>query len=365
MRNDLSLLYLSEQDTSTAGANNMLACVATMEETMRLLAAGDYVMGGPNRNSHGIKLHFYPQSAFPRMPLAGPDRRFMALIGYLGGDFHVCGMKWYGSNRANLELGLPRSILTLMLNDPETGLPLCIMSGSLISSMRTGAMAALGAKHLARTGASVLTQIGVGTIGHACCEAILSSCPQINELRIVSFSGKTAIDAANEFSSRFDIQAQAYSDISEAVRGADIISFANSGPAKPTLKREWLSPGSTVLASADFLMNPADLGTMTIAVDNWKMYEAYERDLQAFSPEERGSCGDLIDVLIREVKNNTISQEKIVHLGQVIAGKTHIDRREEPLLLVLDGMCVEDLAWGYKVFQNAQAKGIGLSLPLF
>ena len=35
------------------------------------------------------------------MPVKGPDRRFMALVAYLGGRFNVCGEKWYGSNIAN------------------------------------------------------------------------------------------------------------------------------------------------------------------------------------------------------------------------------------------------------------------------
>ena len=42
---------------------------------------------------------------------------------YLGGRFNVCGNKWYGSNMANTKKGLPRSILTVMLNDVETGAP--------------------------------------------------------------------------------------------------------------------------------------------------------------------------------------------------------------------------------------------------
>ena len=64
---------------------------------------------------------------------------------YLGGRFHVAGEKWYGSNGNNRAIGLPRSILMMMLNDVETGKPLAYMSGNLLSSMRTGAMPGLAA----------------------------------------------------------------------------------------------------------------------------------------------------------------------------------------------------------------------------
>lgn len=361
----LSLLYLSEQDTNAAGVQEMSGCIATMEEVMRLLAAGDYVMGGPNRNSHGLKLNFYPHSELPGMPLAGPDRRFMALAAYLGGEFHVCGTKWYGSNIANRAKGLPRSIHTLILNDPETGAPQCIMTGNLVSSMRTGAMAGVGAKHLARKGASVLAQIGVGVIGRACCEAILMSCPSIKELRTVSFTRETAVTAAKDFSSRFGIQAQACPDLEEAVRGADIVCFANSGPVKPVLRHEWLAPGSIVVASADFVMAAADMRACAIAVDNWKMYEAYEHDFHALDPKEAASSGALIGTLIKEVRDGGIRQEGIIPLGQAVANGKVTHRDERPVLLFLDGMCVEDVAWGYRVFQNAKDKGLGTELPLF
>lgn len=365
MEETMLFRYLSEQDTKAAGVQDMAACIAAMEDAMRLLAAGDYVMGGPNRNSHGIKLNFHKHTAFSGMPLAGPDRRFMALIAYLGGEYRVCGTKWYGSNIANRDKGLPRSIHTLTLNDPETGAPLCIMTGNLVSSMRTGAMAGVGAKHLARKDARVLTQIGVGVIGRTCCEAILTACPNIMDLRTVSFTQRTAEVAAAELSSRFNVRAQAYADMEEAVRGADIVCFANSGPVKPILRRSWLAPGATVLASADFRMNPEELRACTIAVDNWMMYEAYAYDLRALDPQEAASSGELIRIFIEEVQNGNIRREDIVNLGQVVADEAGICRNEAPMLLYLDGMCIEDVAWGHRVYRNAVTNGLGTMLPLF
>ena len=69
-------------------------------------------------------MSFPEHPAFPNMPRNGPDRRFMAMVAYLGGRFNITGEKWYGSNKENLGKGLPRSILMCMLNDPDTGRPL-------------------------------------------------------------------------------------------------------------------------------------------------------------------------------------------------------------------------------------------------
>jgi ornithine cyclodeaminase len=117
----IDFLYLSEQDMIAAGVTDMPACVDTMEEMFALLHHGDYRMAGANNDSHGAMVMFPEESPFPDMPRAGADRRFMAMPAYLGGNFRKAGMKWYGSNMANRDKGLPRSILTFILNDPDTG----------------------------------------------------------------------------------------------------------------------------------------------------------------------------------------------------------------------------------------------------
>ena len=121
----IDFLYLSEPDMIEAGVLDASRCVEVCEETFRLLGEGDYLMGGANHNNHGMNIVFPKETGFPNMPVAGPDRRFAAMPGYLGGRFDVCGNKWYGSNHENASKGLPRSILTLMLNDKDTGRAAC------------------------------------------------------------------------------------------------------------------------------------------------------------------------------------------------------------------------------------------------
>src|SRR6476646_7447352 len=107
----IDFLYLSEQDMVRAGVTDMVACVDTMEEMFKLLYQGDYRMAGSNNDSHGATISFPQNPTFPNMPRHTPDRRFMAMPAYLGGRFGTTGVKWYGSNIANREKGLPRSIL--------------------------------------------------------------------------------------------------------------------------------------------------------------------------------------------------------------------------------------------------------------
>ena len=138
---EVDFLYLNEQEMIKAGVKNMPKCIDTMEDVLKCLTKGDFVMGGENHNSHGCMVTFPNESPFPNMPKnVGEDRRFMAMPAYIGGPFDMAGMKWYGSNTANKEIGLPRSILMVMLNDKTTGAPVCLMSGNLLSAYRTGAL---------------------------------------------------------------------------------------------------------------------------------------------------------------------------------------------------------------------------------
>ena len=113
-------LYLDEDDMIKAGVLDSEACVNTLDEMFQLLGKGEYIMGGANHNEHGIMITFPDNPQFEGMPANGPDRRFMAMVAYLGGRFKVCGEKWYGSNIINPSRGLPRSVLMVMLNDPDT-----------------------------------------------------------------------------------------------------------------------------------------------------------------------------------------------------------------------------------------------------
>ena len=78
--------------------------------------------------------------------------RINGLFALIGGSVRAMGMKWIASFPANRERGLPRASALIILNSPETGLPLAVMDGTLISAMRTGAVTALGLKYLAPRG---------------------------------------------------------------------------------------------------------------------------------------------------------------------------------------------------------------------
>jgi ornithine cyclodeaminase len=365
---EVKFLYLDEQNMLDAGVLDMKQCVKVIEETFKLLGAGDYLMGGPTCNEHGQMLWFPKNSIFNNMPLAGPDRRFMAMIAYLGGRFNVCGEKWYGSNIANpSQRGLPRSILMVVLNDPETGAPLAIMSGNLISAMRTGAVPGVAAKYLARKGADTVSILGAGVISRACLLAICENLPDMREVRIFDVNEEQTKRFISEMSQNINANFVSCVSPEESIRQADIISVATSGAKPVEIRQDWLREEALVALTGVADIKPEMYLNSTLVADNWKMHKAWisEGEEHPDGVESILSWAPSAPVL-RLILDKKIKHEDISSLGDIIHNRVHINHQDKrPTIFLTGGMPVEDLAWGYTIYKNALEKGIGQELKLW
>ena len=92
------------------------------------------------------------------------DGSFNGMAGYVGPDKEegIVGLKWISRFDNNRTLGIPTLNAVTMINDTNTGMPLAIADGSLITAFRTGAVTTLGAKYLARDNSEIISLIGVG-----------------------------------------------------------------------------------------------------------------------------------------------------------------------------------------------------------
>ncbi|KXB04284.1 alanine dehydrogenase, partial [candidate division MSBL1 archaeon SCGC-AAA261O19] len=78
-------------------------------------------------------------------------------------DLGAAGVKIVNAHPKNPERhDMPSVMATILLLDSRTGAPLAIMDGTLITNMRTGAAAAVAAKHLARKDSKTVAMIGAG-----------------------------------------------------------------------------------------------------------------------------------------------------------------------------------------------------------
>jgi ornithine cyclodeaminase len=366
----LSFLYLSEPDAIAAGVTDMPACVDAMDETLRLLKLGDYRMAGKEGDSHGAMVSFPASSPFPNMPVDGPDRRFMAMPAYLGGSFDLAGMKWYGSNLANRERGLPRSILMFMLNDKETGAPLMLMSANLLSAYRTGAVPGVGARYLARPDAHVAAIIGPGVMGKTGLEAY-AAVRDITTVKVVGRRRESAEAYRDWVAARLPQVREVIvcDSLAEAVEGADIIHSGVSGPSGshtyPHIKTEWLKPGAFICSVAnlkleDGLLTDPATGRFT---DNRRMYEDWQAEYEYPVWEKIGVIGNRLIDLVFEGK---LGLADVTDIGDVALGRAAGRLSDDQIIVYsVGGMPIEDISWGACVYRSALERGIGVRLPLW
>ena len=372
MSSKIDFIYLNEQDMIKAGVNDMPGCVKAMEDMFTLLYKGDYRMGGEDANEHGCRVSFPKTSDIESMPLHAPDYRFMAMPAYLGGRFHMFGIKDYGSHHTNKDKGLPRSILMMSLKDVDTGAPLAYMSANILSAMRTAATAGVGTKYLTKKDAKILGIIGPGVMSTYTLDAIMVTVPTITTLKVKG-RGKASLDkfiehAKSKYPSLKTVVA--CDTIEDSCRDSDIIYFGTTNAAKfednPRIEQEWVKKGalvisaSTLLISTDFLSDP---GVKLIA-DNYLMYEGWGGGREL--PTQKTVSTLLGMGFYDAVCENKIKRSDIADMGGILLGdQTGRDNEDQIIVYAVGGMPVEDVAWAYDVYMNALEKGIGTKLNLW
>lgn len=367
MSGKVEFLYLTEEEMIEAGALNMSECITKIEEMFDLLGQGDFVLGGPNRNDHGLMLWFNKEEPFPNIPLKGPDRRFMSLISYLGGHFDVVGNKWYGSNIENTKKGLPRSIHTFTLNDKDTGAPLSIMAGNLVSSVRTGAVPGVISKHLAKEDAEVLGAVGGGVINQSCIDAILTTVPTINKIVLYDIDLEKGEKIADRLAQEHDVEVEASDKLGYCVSQADIITVATSGPVKPKINAADIKPGALILLTGSASFDKAFYKENRIVADYWPMHEKWLED-GLNHPDGIDSILDwtMSGELLEMIHNGEYDSNHIDDIGDIISGKkTGRKSDEEVIVCFTGGLPTEDIAWGHTIYKNALEKNLGTKLPLW
>ena len=147
------LLYMSKADVVSVGLG-MAEIIELLEQAFQEKGAGLVEM--PPK---------------PGIHPGGGDNFIHAMPAYIPG-MKSAGIKWVGGFPENNQRGLPYITGLLILNDPETGLPLSVMDCAWITGMRTAAATAVAARRLARPKSSILGILGCGLQGRTNTEAL-------------------------------------------------------------------------------------------------------------------------------------------------------------------------------------------------
>jgi thiomorpholine-carboxylate dehydrogenase len=232
------------------------------------------------------------------------------------------GLKAVTFYPSNAERGIPTHMATIFLVDPETGSPLAIMDGRLITEMRTAAVSAAATKLLAPPHAKILAILGSGVQAQSHVEA-LRLVKRFEEIRVWS----PTRERAERFAKKIGAKA---TSAEEAVRGADVIVTATNSKT-PVLKGSWLKAACHVNA-------------VGACRPDWRELDDEAMSTVVFVDSREGALKESGDVILSGAKI-------YAELGEALAGKAS-SRANETTIFKSLGMAVEDIAAAMLVYRS-------------
>jgi len=320
------LLYLSQEAVINAGP--------TMAEIIEALEVA-FREKGEGHTEIPPKPGIHP---------GGGDNFIHAMPAYIPA-LKAAGVKWVSGFPDNHKLDLPYITGLLILNDPETGLPISVMDCVWITAMRTGAATALSARYLARPESSVVGVLGCGVQGRTNVEALNVLFP-LKRVMAYDVNPGAVSQYADDIGSRFNLEVLPVDTPQEAVTGCDIVITAG-----PILK----IPHATIQAGW------LDEGAFASLVD----FDSYwHADAMG---ETAKFCTDDTQQLRHYQQTGYFQQIPPLHadLGELVTGqKPGRETPSERTMTANLGLAIDDMAVAPIIFRKAVEKGIGTWLPL-
>ena len=273
-----------------------------------------------------------------------PDSFLHAMPAYIPAQ-NAVGMKWVGGYPENYRHKLPYITGLLILNDPETGVPLSVMDCVWITAQRTGAATMIAAKYLARPESQTVGILGCGVQGRSNLEALQVGF-KLKTVRAYDVDRSTRVSYARQMSAQFEVEVIPVETAKEAVERSDIVVTAGPILRKPhaTIQPGWLAEGAFA-SLVDF--------------DSYWHREAL-READKF-------CTDDVPQLEHYREAGYFQDIPPIHadLGELVTGRkkgreTHAERTIACNL----GIALDDMATAVLIYKRALEEKVGTWLPL-
>lgn len=336
----VKFLYLNQKEVIQCGALDMFMVMGQIENFFSLHDNGETII--PDK----VTLRWGDASS------EAVTGRINAMPGFVGGEINTAGIKWIGSKPLNpTKYGLPRASALTILNDPETGLPIAIMDGTIISAMRTGAVTGVATKYLARKNSEKAAFIGAGTQNHTQLQAIMTAVPSLKEIVICDLSEDRLKNFVNLEKTRWpELSIKYTTSAEEAVRDSDIVVTATT-TLNPIVKANWIKNGAFLANVGNYEFEFDTIRKANkIIVDDWDALV------------HRG-----IQTPAIMAKEGLLSREDIyAELGAIVNRKKEARQSDEEIIYFCAvGNGGEDVAVAKKIYDRALEKGLGTYLILW
>jgi len=260
------------------------------------------------------------------------------------------GVKLVNAHPNNPEkYGLPTVMATILLFDPKTGAPVCIMDGTWITAMRTAAATGIATKYLARKDAKTVGMIGAGYQAPFQLEA-LREVMEVELVKVYARRKDRVEKFAEEMRAKLGLDVEAMGTAEDAVKGADVLVMVTTSRA-PVVNDEWVAEGMHINgvgadAPGKQELDPRILKRAKIIVDDW---------------EQACHSGE---VNVPLAKGEITREDIYGELGEIVAG-LRPGRTSDEEITIFDstGLSIQDVITGWHVLRMAERRGMGREIP--
>lgn len=329
MSNNISLLFISQDDFIKSGCFNMDIAINVAEKAMLDYANGDIIF--PDK----ISQIFNEET----------QDRINCLPATLIKD-KVCGMKWISVFPYNpVNFRIQNLVANVLISSTENGFPIAFMEGTLCSNLRTAAVSSVAAKYLANKDSKVIGFIGAGEQSKMHFIGMMNVFPKINVCKVSSRTLRSEEKFIDDLIKLFPKVKfiTCNSSYEKAAKDSDIIVTAISAQA-PILQAEWIKKGafySHIGGWEDDYQVP--LKASKIVCDDWN---AVKHRTQTIS--RLYQMGKINDNHIYADLHEIISLKK--------KGRENVD---EFIYFNAVGLSYVDIALAYKMYQMVNEKKLG------
>lgn len=278
-----------------------------------------------------------------------PDLAWIYAIAGAIFDDNVMVLKGLSVNWENPEkYGLPHMFGIILLCDARTGLPYALMDATYITNARTGAVAGLGAKYLARRECEKVAVIGSGAIARYSLMAVKEVIPSVNHVRVFSRTAKHRLMFAEEMRSRINAEIEPVGDASHALKDADIVITATSARAPVVLDPQIKSGTFIAGMGSKHEIDP-------IILSRAKLVTEFAQECKT-----HGKFGLALE-------NGLVMETDLyAQLEDLVSGKKP-GRISDSEITLLDsiGLAIEDAAVAKVAYVNARKIGLGVEVDMF
>lgn len=273
------------------------------------------------------------------IPLA-EGRMFGIMPGALGENAPF-GAKVISVFPENFAKGLQSHQGLIVLFDPETGVPACVVHAGEVTAIRTAAASAVATDALARPDATRLALLGYGEQAATHARAIA----KVRPLEAISVWGRSLERAeafARAIAAELGVPVQAAGDVRDAVAAADIICTV-SAAKDPILNGAWVAPGAHVNVVGSSYAGPVE-------IDNELVVRA-----RFIADSREGVLAQGAEFLNAKAAGLIDDSHLVGEIGQVLAGQIEGRQSADQVTIYKSlGHVVQDLASAWALYKHTE-----------